>query len=59
MQAAITQLEISLETLVNNEPINRSEGNYEQADMEARNADEIREAIALLKDAENQSLLLY
>ena len=51
MKAAIVQLEISLETLVTNEPINRAEGNTEQADMEAVNASEIRQALAVLKAA--------
>jgi len=52
MKAAIAQLEVSLETLVTNEPINRREGNTEQADMEAVNASEIRQAIAILKAAD-------
>ena len=52
MKAAITQLEISLETLVTNEPINRSEGNTDQADLEAMNASEIRQALAVLRAAE-------
>lgn len=51
MKAAITQLEISLATLVNNEPINRSEGNIEQAELEAKNAAEIRQALAVLNAA--------
>lgn len=48
MQAAITNLEISLETLENNEPINRAEGNIAQADLELRNAREIREGLRVL-----------
>ena len=51
MQAAIVQLEIYLETLENNEPINRSEGNIGQADQESANAKEVRQALAVLKDA--------
>ena len=51
MKAAIVQVEISLEPLVTNEPINRAEGNTEQADMEAVNASEIRQALAVLKAA--------
>jgi hypothetical protein len=51
MKSAIAQLEISLETLVTNEPINRAEGNTEQADLEAVNASEIRQALAVLKAA--------
>lgn len=52
MKAAIAQLEVNLETLLNNEPINRAEGNTEQADLEAANASEIRQALAVLKAAE-------
>lgn len=52
MQAAITQLEIALDVLVTNEPINRERGDIEQADLEARNAAEIRQAIDVLKAAE-------
>lgn len=50
MQAAITQLEISLQVLENNEPINRAAGNIEQADLEARNATEYRQALSILKN---------
>jgi hypothetical protein len=49
MKSAISQLESSLEVLVTNEPINRAEGNTEQADLEAVNASEIRQALAVLK----------
>lgn len=52
MQAAITQLEIALDVLVTNEPINRERGDIEQADLEARSAAEIRQAIDVLKAAE-------
>lgn len=41
MKAAIEQLEISLGILMNNEPINRTEGNIEQADLELKNSIEI------------------
>lgn len=49
MKAAITQLQIHLDVLTTNEPINRAEGNTEQADLEAANAAEIRQAIAVLE----------
>ena len=49
MNAAIVELEIKLEILEINEPINRAEGNIEQADTEAANASEIRQALAVLK----------
>ena len=52
MKTAIAQLEISLETLVTNEPINRAKGNTEQADLEAVSASEIRQAITVLKAAQ-------
>ena len=51
MKAAITQLQIHLDVLTTNEPINRAEGNTEQADLEATNAAEIRQAIAVLERA--------
>lgn len=53
MQAAIIHLSIALETMETNEPINRARGNNEQADLEARNASEIRQALAVLKAASN------
>jgi hypothetical protein len=49
MQAAISTLEIALDVLLTNEPINRAEGNVEQADFEAKNAEDIRKALAALK----------
>lgn len=65
MNAAIEHLKIGLHTLETNEPINRNEaslayenGNEEegdermkQADLEAKNAEQFREAIALLEAA--------
>lgn len=51
MNAAISELEISLETLETNEPINRKEGKIAQADLEAVNAAEIRQGLRLLKAA--------
>ena len=47
--AAIVVLEQHLEMIENNEPINRKEGNIEQADLEAANAVEIRMALSVLK----------
>jgi hypothetical protein len=52
MKAAIAQLEISLAVMITNEPINRAEGKTEQADLEAVNASEIRQALAVLKAAD-------
>lgn len=52
MKHAIAELEITLSTLGNNEPIHRKEGNIEQADLCATKAAEIRQAIATLKFAE-------
>jgi len=51
MNSAITLLEQALATMENNEPINRAEGNVEQADLEARNAAEYRRALAVLRAA--------
>jgi len=53
MKAAIAQLQISLETLEHNEPINRAEGNEGQADLESTNAADIRQALAILSAAQN------
>lgn len=47
--AAITQLEIALDTSTNNEPIWRREGNIPQADLCARNIVEISNALRFLK----------
>ena len=49
MNAAITYLETSLNVLETNEPINRSEGNIEQADLEAISISQIKEGIEVLK----------
>jgi hypothetical protein len=49
MNAAITQLEVTLDVLETNEPINRAEGNIAQADLEATNAAEIRDALGVLR----------
>lgn len=48
MQAAIIELGITLETLKNNEPIHRAEGQIEQADATLQKISEIEEAIASL-----------
>jgi hypothetical protein len=53
MKAAIAQLEISLENLETNIPIRRAEGDVEQADAWAVNASEIRQALAVLKAADD------
>lgn len=51
MQAAINELEIYLEILETNEPINRAEGNIDQADSEKQNAIEVRAALDKLRSA--------
>ena len=48
MFPAIVELENSLGVLTTNEPINRKEGNIEQADLEKRNARSFRSAIRFL-----------
>ena len=52
MKAAIAQLEITLATLVNDEPIHRREGNIEQADSCAREAEDLRRALEILRHVE-------
>lgn len=54
MNAAINQLEIYLNTLENNEPINRAEGNDAQADLEAASAAETRQALRLLRGHDHE-----
>jgi hypothetical protein len=49
VMAAIAQLEVALDVVANNEPINRKAGNIEQADLEASNAAQFRNAIHYLK----------
>ena len=47
---AINELGIHLHTMETNEPINRSEGNLAQADLEAEVACSLRAAIAHLQN---------
>jgi len=49
MKHVIAQLEIHLDVMTTNEPINRTKGKTEQADLEAVTASEIRQALAILK----------
>lgn len=49
IEGALTTLEVALDVLRNNEPINRAEGNMEQANLEARNAADIERALKLLR----------
>lgn len=49
VNAAIATLQIQLDTLNNNEPIWRSEGNIEQADASLKNAQEIHNALEILR----------
>ena len=53
MKTAIVVLEEALNVCVANEPINRKEGNVEQADAEAVSAAGIRQALAILTPAVN------
>lgn len=48
MKAAVSALELYRNTLKTNEPINRAEGNIEQADAEAANLVEVEAALARL-----------
>jgi hypothetical protein len=51
MNEAITLLQINLETMLNNAPINESRGNIEQAELERANAQSYLKAIELLTQA--------
>lgn len=46
---AIAELKIALDTVTNNEPISRKEGNIGQADLQRTNARSFRDAIAKLQ----------
>lgn len=50
MEPAIVCLEQILEVYATNEPINRSAGNIEQADMELKYILSIEKAISILQD---------
>lgn len=47
---AIASLKVALDTVKTNEPINRQEGNIDQANLERTNAKSYRMAIKSLKD---------
>lgn len=49
VDGAVATLEVALDVLKTNEPINRAEGNMEQANLEARNAADIERALKLLR----------
>lgn len=49
MKHVIAQLEINLDVMTTNEPINRNRGDEDQANLEAVTASEIRQALAILK----------
>ena len=51
MKTSIETRKQALEVAETNEPINREAGNVEQADMEAANAADYRQALALLHAA--------
>lgn len=48
---AINELEIALDVVETNAPINEAEGNLEQAELERTVAESCRAAIELLKNA--------
>ena len=49
---AVASLEASLAVVENNAPINRAEGNNDQANLEAEVSDSIKEAIGILSEAD-------
>ena len=51
MRASIIALENALKIAETNEPINRTEGNTAQADLEALDAAEHRQALVILRAA--------
>jgi hypothetical protein len=53
MKASINQLKLALEVCETNEPINRARGDEAQADLEAQNSADFRQAITVLEAASN------
>jgi hypothetical protein len=49
VSAAVVALEVALDTLTTNEPINRADGKSAQAELEARSAAEMKTALELLR----------
>lgn len=49
IEPAVVELNIKLDTMRTNEPINRKEGNISQADLERENAKSYQTAIDILK----------
>lgn len=49
LEPAIGELKRSMDVLLNNEPINRREGNVRQANLERNNAQSFRQAISVLE----------
>lgn len=52
VSAAVAELERALDVVATNEPINRAEGNIDQANLEAEVSDSIKEAIGILSEAD-------
>jgi hypothetical protein len=50
--AAVAELERALDVVATNEPINRAEGNIDQANLEAEVSGSIKEAIGILSEAD-------
>lgn len=56
MKYAIQQLQISLATALNNEPLWRDEGNIDQADLCLRQIIDFRKALNILLEIESDSI---
>lgn len=56
VSAAVATLQIALDTVENNAPINEAAGNVEQAALERANAESFRKALAILDDAGGSEL---
>lgn len=57
MKHVLAELEISLATQINNEPIWRAEGNIEQADSAIEKIVELEQAITILTAVEESAAL--
>jgi hypothetical protein len=54
LAAAIASLQVALDTVENNAPINEAAGHVEQAALERESAESFRKALAILDDAANE-----
>lgn len=57
MKHVISELEIALQILTNNEPINRRDGNFDQADLQALKIAEFSRALEILRVIDREHVM--